>query len=134
MRTILLVVTALAAAACASDHSADKPADKSAGTRIAPPTDDPPGPPPTHRKNGLDVPLGTSKPRLPCSAEIDIHCPDGYEDGCVGDRTTSIVCVKKGAKALVPCDRQIVTQCPLGEINSCWAEPPYGTLHICVRP
>ena len=82
----------------------------------------------------VPVPSGVSKPRLPCSAEIDVECPEGYEIGCIGDRTTSIVCVKKGAVANATCEQQIMLSCPPGEINSCFANPRYGNKHICVRP
>lgn len=82
------------------------------------------------------APIATApdKPRISCDADVDIHCPDGYEDGCGGGRTTFTVCVKKGATAEATCDSQLMLSCPTGEINSCFARPPYGNKHICVRP
>lgn len=74
-----------------------------------------------------------SKPRITCDAEIHIECPDGYENGCAGGRTTAHACVRKGLEARSTCDTQIVHTCPDGEIDSCAATPPYGNHHICVK-
>ncbi|MBA3452077.1 MAG: hypothetical protein H0T42_03150 [Deltaproteobacteria bacterium] len=82
-----------------------------------------------------EVPVspGAASPRISCLAEVEMHCRDGYENGCEGDRTTKMACVKKGLTAVVPCDREIVHGCPAGHVNSCFAKPPYGDKHICVK-
>jgi hypothetical protein len=126
-RIIISIVMLIAA--CASTEAPSAPAAK---TAPAPATE--PSAPVANGDAKVPVPPGVDKPRLPCTAEIDIQCLDGYEDGCIGGRTTMIVCVKKGLTATVPCDRQIMHGCPVGEINSCFANPPYGDNHICVKP
>lgn len=120
----------LALVACAPDPAAENPA--AAPTKVV----NPAGPPaaPTKALDPAPLPAPTTvTSRVPCDLEIAIDCPDGYEDGCAGNRTTSMACVKKSAKAVIPCDREIVFRCGPGEISSCYADPPYGTLHICVK-
>jgi hypothetical protein len=71
--------------------------------------------------------------RIRCDAEILLHCPPGYEDGCGGDRTNVHACVHVGDKAGAPCGTEVVMKCPAGERSSCFMKPPTGTKHICVR-
>jgi len=71
--------------------------------------------------------------RIRCDAEIEIHCPPGYENGCGGDRTSYHACVPVGAVAAAPCETEIVQRCAPGEQDSCSADPPFGSKHVCVR-
>ena len=97
-----------------------------ATTGSSSPSTTPPPPPPRLPAAAI------SSHRISCDAEVELVCPPGYELGCGGGRTTYQVCVRVGAKAGSTCDTQIYVQCPEGEINACYANPPYGPRHICV--
>jgi hypothetical protein len=71
--------------------------------------------------------------QVPCSAEVvPPTCPEGYEHGCLDDRTAVQVCVPMRARATIPCAKGPALTCAGGERDSCTAQPAYGNAHVCV--
>ncbi len=119
-----LAVLALLAA-CKSEPAPAQRAPAPSPTRQAPP------PPPS-----LTPPApatAASRPPL-CTDDIDVECPTGFHSGCEGGLTTVQACIRDGVTGRAPCSAQIVVTCPAGERDSCELQPPYGAVHVCVRP
>ncbi|MDX2089168.1 MAG: hypothetical protein SFX73_15025 [Kofleriaceae bacterium] len=139
MRSHLLVIlSCIAIAACGADdrrdatalpHPTPTPQGGASRSRPAPPPPALPAPSPA-----LPAASSAEPDRGGCAGEVNYPCPDGFEDGCIRQRTTEHVCVAKDAEATIPCDRPATLGCKSGMLDACAAAPPYGKLHICVIP
>ena len=120
-----MVVCGLLLAACSKNASS--PSTMGASTPDASGSSGSPGSPgsPATAAAGSAVSDG-------CKGEIALLCPEGYEDGCIGARTTERVCVRKGATAGRRCDAKIALVCEAGERDAC-LHPAKSDRHICVR-
>lgn len=71
--------------------------------------------------------------RIDCTAEIDLECGPGLENGCDRGFTDYQVCIQAETRAFITCDAEIAGICPKGFLNACAANPPLGRFHVCVK-